>query len=189
VSATLEDPETPRRRGVPVTVEAVANAPVEAAFDAIVPIDLAKMFTGYGPLPAVSGTRDQSGDWDHVGATRTVELSDGSTAAEVILAYERPSYFAYRVSGFTSSLRLLANGARGEWWFAPAGEGAAEIRWRYTFEPRGLSRPLLSLVVSRLWRGYARRALALAVEEAGRSGRPERPLSPRREAPRSSPDR
>jgi hypothetical protein len=37
------------------------------AFKHIVPIDLTSIFTGYGPLPAVTGTRNQVGGWDTVG--------------------------------------------------------------------------------------------------------------------------
>ena len=107
------------RRSVPVTVEDVARATPEATFDAIVPIDLSKMFVGHGPLPAVTGTRDQTGEWDHVGASRTVVLADGSTAHEEIAAHERPRYFGYRVSGFTGSLRWLVSGVHGEFWFTP----------------------------------------------------------------------
>src|SRR4051812_7727738 len=81
----LSDPggevETERRvpemttAGVPVTVSARTRATVVQAFDAIAPIDLPRIFTGLGPLPAVVGVRDQTGDWDHVGATRIVELA------------------------------------------------------------------------------------------------------------------
>jgi hypothetical protein len=69
-----------RQSGVPVTVEAVATASAEATFDTIVPIALPRIFTGYGPLPAVTATRDQTGEWNHVGAARIVELADDSTA-------------------------------------------------------------------------------------------------------------
>jgi hypothetical protein len=157
-----------RQSGVPVTVEAVAKASVELTFDAIVPIELPKMFLGYGPLPAVTGTRDLTGEWDHVGATRTVDLADGSSAREEITAYERPRYFAYRLSGFTGSLRALVNDVRGEFWFSAANDGRTEIRWRYAFEPRRLRRPIVALVLARLWRAYARKAIALAVDEAER---------------------
>jgi hypothetical protein len=127
---------------------------------------------GDGPLPAIEATRDQTGDWDHVGPTRTIEFTDGSTAHEEITDYERPRYFAYEVSGFTNSLRVLVQGARGEWWFSPGFDGSTEIRWRYTFKPRGVARPIVALLVARFWRGYARKALALAVAEAERGPSP-----------------
>jgi hypothetical protein len=57
--------------GIAVTVETDVRAPLEATFGTIVPIDLARIFRGLGPLPAVTGTREQTGGWDHVGASAT----------------------------------------------------------------------------------------------------------------------
>ncbi len=45
------------------------------------------------------GTRDQTGAWDHMGASRVVELGDGSRAREQMMAYEAPRHFAYRLDG------------------------------------------------------------------------------------------
>lgn len=140
-----------RQARIPVTVKAVARASIETTFDAIVPIALPEMFTGFGPLPAVTATREQTGEWDHAGATRTVVLADGSPAREEITSHERPHYFANRVSGFTARFRLLVRGARGEWWFSPASGEGTRVRWRYTFEPRGAARPIVALAVARLW--------------------------------------
>jgi hypothetical protein len=99
--------------GIAVTVEKDVRAPLEATFRAIVPIELARIFRGVGPLPAVVGTREQTGAWDHVGASRIVELSDGSQAHEQLMAYEPPRHFAYRLDGFTWPLRgLVSHGRR-----------------------------------------------------------------------------
>ena len=52
------------------TVTATGTAAVdspEAAFDVITPIDLSLVFTGWGPLPAITHVEEQSGPWDHVG--------------------------------------------------------------------------------------------------------------------------
>ena len=149
--------------GVAVTVEKVARAAVPDVFQAIAPVDLSRIFTGYGPLPAVAGTRDQTGDWDHVGATRTVELSDGTVARERITAYEPPAHFAYRVSGFTGRLRLLVTHVDGAWWFTETDDGTTEIRWTYTFQPRPGRGALVYALVARLWKAYAQRVLALAI--------------------------
>lgn len=54
--------------------------PCDKAFSHIVPIDLANIFTGFRPLPAVKGMRDQTGTWDAASQSRTVLLSDGSSA-------------------------------------------------------------------------------------------------------------
>ena len=62
------------------TVQTHIKASPALAFQHIAPIDPRALFTGYGPLPAVIGTRDQTGAWDTPGQTRTVALSDGSVA-------------------------------------------------------------------------------------------------------------
>jgi len=145
------------------TVETVLPLEPAAAFAYIVPIDLPSIFTGYGPLPAVIGTRDQSGAWNGVGQSRTVLLSDGSTAREVLTGYDAPFRFGYTVSDFSGSLRYLAASADGEWWFTPASGGATSIRWRYTFRAGSwLGAPLLGLISKLLWRRYMRKALGLA---------------------------
>jgi hypothetical protein len=145
------------------TVETVLPLQPAAAFAYIVPIDLPGIFTGYGPLPAVIGTRDQSGAWDGVGQSRTVLLSDGSSARERLTGYDPPRWFGYTVGDFSGSLRFLATSAEGEWWFTPAPGGATGIRWRYTFHARSwLGAPVLGLVAGLLWRRYMRKALDLA---------------------------
>jgi len=71
------------------TVSTTIEASIEEAFGQIVPIDLTSIFTGYGPLPAVVQTRDQSGAWDAAGRTRTVAFADGSTAQPIGTASRR----------------------------------------------------------------------------------------------------
>lgn len=151
--------------GVTVTVEADVRLPLAEAFRRIVPIELAKIFPRYGPLPAVVGTRMEGG-WDHVGARRTVELSDGSSAQEELIAYLEPSHFAYRLSGITSPLGMLVTHADGAWWFSEPAAGTTHIRWTYTFQPRPGRALLLRAFLAPLWERYQARALALSVREA-----------------------
>jgi hypothetical protein len=155
--------------GTAVTVETDVRAPLEATFLAIVPIDLARIFRGLGPLPAVTGTREQTGGWDHVGASRIVELSDGSHAHEQLMAYEPPRHFAYRVDGFTGPLRRLVSHADGAWWFSDAGGGVTHVRWRYVFAPCAARASVVRAVIAPLWGVYERRALRLAASEAERA--------------------
>ena len=146
------------------TVSTTIEASIEEAFGQIVPIDLTSIFTGYGPLPAVMQTRDQSGAWDAAGRTRTVAFSDGSTARESLTEYEYPHRFAYAIDHFTGVLRLLASEARGEWWFEQVpGRKATAIRWRYQFVSRfKFLEPLVGLFTRLLWRGYMLKALSLS---------------------------
>jgi len=151
-------------RSTAAEVEMTVAAPLEKAFAHIVPIDLTSIFTGYGPLPAVTGTRNQTGGWNAAGQTRTVELSDGSSAQEALTAYEYPRRFAYTVNGFTGVLRHFTREAHGQWWFEQRpGQEATTIRWRYEFVSRSkLMEPLVCLITQRLWRGYMRKALGLS---------------------------
>ena len=145
------------------TVEATVRADQTAAFEHIVPIDLKSIFTGYGPLPAVTGTQNQVGAWDATGQTRTVHLSDGSSAQELLTKYEHSNYFSYTVSGFTGALRFLTTSANGEWWFSRAASGQTHIKWRYAFNARSVfAVPILWFIATVLWRNYMRKALRLS---------------------------
>lgn len=145
-----------------------ANISRDAAFTAIVPIDLASIFTGYGPLPAVVGTTDQTGAWDGVGQTRTVHLSDGNRVSEELTGYDRPNGFRYTVSGFTGPLGWLTKRARGEWWFEEGTQpGTTAVRWSYTFEARSLAAyPALWIAGGVLWSRYMQQAMDRALEAA-----------------------
>jgi hypothetical protein len=152
-----------RMPSVATTVQrtiAVAREPLFARF---IPVDLPDILKRYGPVPAVVRTSGQTGPWDVVGSSRTVHLSDGSSATERVTACEAPRHFGYTVSGFTNPVRLLAREARGQWWFEEDADdaGATRVRWTYAFEAR--SRPaalLLAPVVKLAWRGFMRRALS-----------------------------
>jgi hypothetical protein len=100
------------------TVKTTVIANQADAFEHIVPIDLSSMFKGYGPLPSVTGIKNQVGDWDASGQTRTVHLSDNSSVQERLTKYEHPQYFSYTVSGFTGVLGFLTTSANREWWFS-----------------------------------------------------------------------
>ncbi len=154
------------RLSVEVEVDGYARASPAHTFETIVPIDLTQIFKGFGPLPAVVGNREQTGAWDHVGATRVVELSDGSEAPERITDYAAPHHFAYRVGPFSGALRRVVVSADGAWWFSDAGDRGTHVRWSYTFRLRGRAAPVASIVIVPLWRAYAKRVLALAIEAA-----------------------
>ena len=132
-------------------------------FEYNVPIDLTSIFTGYGPLPAVIGTKNQTGAWDEAGQTRTVLLSDGSSAREMLTKYEHPHYFSYTVSDFTGILRFLATSANGEWWFRRTSSGKTHIKWRYAFNASSFFVvPILWFITKVLWLGYMQKALGLS---------------------------
>jgi hypothetical protein len=155
---------------VATTVSVRVAAAREPLFDWFIPIELPRILAGWGPVPAVTGTSEQSGPWDTPGSRRTVHLADGSTAHERVTACERPARFGYTVDGFSGPVRHLATAGHGQWWFTDAGPGATDVRWTYTFDARSRAAAvLLAPVVKLAWRGFMRRALdrlaALARDE------------------------
>ncbi len=156
---------------IATTVHARIDVAREPLFACFVPIELPRILRRHGPIPAVVGTRDQTGPWDEVGSARVVELADGHTASERVTACETPARFAYTVSGFTNVVRHLAREAHGEWVFEEADGGrATDVRWTYAFVARsGPAALLLAPVVRTAWRGYMRGALdrfaAIAADE------------------------
>lgn len=150
---------------VPVTVTATAKVPPQRCFEAIVPIDLTQMMQGYGPLPAVTGVRDQVGPWDAPGSTRVVELADGNEAPERIVAVSVPEAFHYRVGPFTGPLSRVVADVDGSFLFDATPDGGTRISWTYAFRPLP-GRRLLVLALAPLWRRYATQSLGRAVAMA-----------------------
>ena len=138
------------------------DASAQDSFILIAPIDLTSIFTGYGPLPAVIGTEDQVGKWDCAGQSRTVLLSDGTTAREILETYDCPNQFSYTVDVFTGPLRFLVRSAHGSWQFSEEND-QTDVIWTYSFSARSvLVLPIVWFIAQVLWRGYMRKAIRLA---------------------------
>jgi len=155
---------------VPVTVQMRTAISPNRAFDSIVPIDLSLVFKGWGPFPAVRGVYNQTGTWDHAGASRNPDLSDGSTATERLTEYTAGHSFAYELTEFTNVLRQLVEGVRGEWTFTPDGDGTV-IRWTYEFKPLRGRRVLVRSGLAPLWRRYMQASLETAARVAERDAK------------------
>jgi hypothetical protein len=143
------------RLEIAVTREIFIPGDIRDVFDFVAAQDvLPKILTGYGLVPGVASTSNVSGPWDQPGSTRIVHLLDGSTVNEEITHYDHPSYFAYRVSDPSFSLKHLMSYARGQFWFVPA-EGGTQVKWTYTFLARNSFTEIpLGLFVGTQWKGY-----------------------------------
>jgi hypothetical protein len=155
---------------VPVTVQARANLAPARAFEVVAPIDLSLVFKGWGPLPGVRGVEDQTGPWDHAGARRMPDLTDGSTANEAITEYTPGHSFAYELTDFTDILGRLVSGVRGEWTFTPDGHGTL-IRWTYEFKPLPRRAAVVRFGLAPLWRRYMQASVHDTVTAAERLAR------------------
>lgn len=147
------------------------DAPIQQVFAFVTAKNvLTKILLGYGPLPRVVSTSESVGPWDEPGSFRLVYLSNHTSAREELTDYRPCSYFAYRTSDFTSTLKYLARQGRGQWHFA-AEAGGTRIAWTYTFTAsHWFMQPVLKVFVSLLWRGYMRGALRQVKAQTERQG-------------------
>jgi uncharacterized protein YndB with AHSA1/START domain len=141
--------------------------PPERVFEYVLPVDLSTVIKRWGPLPGVKGTRDQTGEWDHVGATRTVLLEDGSSSREELTAYNPPHHFGYTLK-LGPPTSVLASEAAGTWWFRPTDDGGTEIEWAWALAPQPGLGPVISGVLAPMWERYADQALAAIGAELAR---------------------
>lgn len=113
----------------------IINAPTEAAFNYIPPINLMHIFPGTTLIPGIADTSIKEG-WNKPGLTRTVYFKDGSTSQESLLTYEPSTYFSYKNENFTSPiLKVLISRLEGQWHFRDLGNHQTKIEWTYRAIP------------------------------------------------------
>jgi hypothetical protein len=118
-----------------VKIVMTINAPIEIAFNYIVPVDLTHIFKRYKIFPAVINTSIKD-DWIKPGLKRTVFFEDGTTAEEKLLTVVPNSSFSYEIVNFTSKLRFLVKKIEGDWLFTDLGNGQTKIDWIYKTIPK-----------------------------------------------------
>ena len=141
------------------TVTATVATDLPTTFRHLTGMDVPAVFRGAGPLPAVTAVRNQTGNWDAVGQTRTIVLSDQSTASETLDNYQFPHAFGYTVTNYTSVLRLLVTKGVATWQCTSTSDGTL-ISWQYAYHARSvLAVPLLWLLMVLFWKKYMRAAV------------------------------
>lgn len=145
----------------PITVERSRTIPVapEEAFSRTLPMPLPTLFRRwYGPIPPIKEVRDQHGEWQSAGQTRTIALAGGGTMRETLTDVDPGRLFGYAITDIRGPMAPLIGRVDGAWIFDSVGTGT-RVTWRWTLHPRSvLSAPALP-VFGRIWRGYANRAL------------------------------
>lgn len=145
---------------VSTTIYRIVPVPQHEIYEYFIPINIADILVGWGPLPRVVKTTDQTGDWSTVGSRRTVHLADGSTASEQVTHYLQDKEFGYTVSQFTNPIHLLARQAKGLWTFEAITPNSTKLSWTYTYEAHNLLTWLLLIpIVKTLWKQYMQKAL------------------------------
>ncbi len=132
---------------------------VEDAFNGTLPLPLPVIFSHwYGPIPPIKAVRDQTGEWDAAGQTRTVVMVGGGSMREELTSVDPPRSFGYALSNIKGPLAPLVGSVEGKWSFTPTGTGTT-VTWQWILHPKlGVTAPALP-VLGRIWKGYARRSL------------------------------
>lgn len=83
----------------PIVVEQSRAIPVSPhdAYGRTLPMSLPTLFRRwYGPIPPIKDVRDQSGDWQQAGESRTILLTGGGAMRETLTDLTRPIASAIR---------------------------------------------------------------------------------------------
>jgi len=151
------------------TVTGVTRAPLVRAWEAATPLTPVGFYPKSGLLPGVIEVRNQTGQWDAVGQTRKLMLSDGGHVVERTVQVDKPGIFVYELSDFQKLFGKLVAGARAEWEFTTVAAGT-EIRWTYSFHPMPRAGIAVWLIVTLLWAPYMKRVLPGIIREVDRVG-------------------
>src|ERR1700757_474073 len=109
-------------RSLAVEQSRVIPVGVDEAFAGTLPRPLTTIFSHwYGPIGPIKEVRDQTGDWDAAGQTRTVMLTPMGSFDEELTSLDPPHSFGYALTGITGPLGLLVGRAEGKWTFTPCG--------------------------------------------------------------------
>jgi len=157
--------------GITAEASGPVRGGVQPVYDFFREVDVTRILTGRGPLPAVVGVEDPVGHWDAPGLHRMLRLSDGNTLRERLTNVEPPRTFAYEIEEITGPLGRLVVGMSGRWSFEPApqagGEGPTLAHWHYVFTPRSwLTWLPCLLIIKLLWQPYMAAVLAAATRLA-----------------------
>jgi hypothetical protein len=115
---------------------------------ATAPGTLPLIFRGKGPIPGVKGVElVGGGDIIKPGSVRHLQMTDGSVLDENFVEFERPSSFAYQMSGIRPPLSLLVSAAGGRWVYT-GDDKHTRITWTYTCTARNLLiAPITALLI------------------------------------------
>jgi hypothetical protein len=126
----------------------VVPRPLGDVFDfAVAPESQPLLLQASPPIPGVTSIEMLDGAVLETGARRRVQLSDGSTLREEVIALDRPRRHAYRwLDRPAFPLDWLVRSAIGDWTFS-GDESRTRVDWSYTFTLTSpLAWPLASAV-------------------------------------------
>lgn len=137
----------------------VIAVPVEEAFHRTLPMPLPDLFKRWhGPIPPIKEVREQTGEWDAAGQTRTVLLAGGGSMREELTSVDPPRSFGYLLTEVRGPMTVLVDRVAGQWMFTPA-DGGSEVTWRWSIHRKSILTAWALPLFARIWKSYARLAL------------------------------
>ena len=119
-------------------LEAVVQNNVERVFDFIVAEDVVVLFRKSSP--AIVAVEEQTGTWNHPGASRIIVMDNGNRFRESIIAYQRPYLFHYMLTEFSGAQQKgIVNEAIAMFMMQPYGP-RTHVSWHYAMRPESDAR-------------------------------------------------
>ena len=147
-----------------VSVSGIFHCSLERAFRTALLCDLAKIHTGFGPMPKVTHCSEDE-DWGQVGTRKKVHAQKswtqpgGFISEDQILARIDNQYWRFQVDNFQAWM-LGFERFIGEWQTQELDAGRILIDYHYTLEAKQpLLYPLNWLFAQVFWRIYMKRVL------------------------------
>lgn len=146
---------------IETSAEIEVAKPPELVFDFAVACEsFPRVLLPLWPVPGITGAEMLDGAEPKPGARRRIQLSDGSSVEEELLAFDRPIRHRYRwTEPPAPPLGWLVRSGEGDWTFTPSSRGT-RIRWTYRFEPSSALAAPLALPIVPLFRRWMSRGLA-----------------------------
>jgi hypothetical protein len=143
------------------TASITVNSDKEEFFYWLMSVDPPKFLRRYFMIPGVVEVRNQSGPMHIPGSTREFILSDGTSTLEEVLASDPPHSIHYRITDLTNMFGYLVKEGNASFTFAGLPSGGTRADWHYAFTGRNpVAALMLKALVSTLWKGHMRTALA-----------------------------
>jgi hypothetical protein len=119
-------------------LETVVENNAERVFDFIVAEDVVVHFRKTSP--AIVAVEDQTGTWNHAGASRIIVMDNGNRFRETIIAYQRPYLFHYMLTEFSGAPQKgMVNEAIAIFIVQPYGP-RAHVSFHYAMRPESDAR-------------------------------------------------
>ncbi|MEL7489402.1 MAG: SRPBCC family protein [Pseudomonadota bacterium] len=139
----------------------VVAADCETVFDRIISIAPDDFIRPRWPMPGVAAWSGAE-RWVAVGDQRRVTMTAGVTLTETLTAFDPPTGFSIRTTGFGGWFGALNDHCEIDWTVTPETDAATKVVWRVAFfaKPGALAKALLPRVVTPLWPPF----MAVALE-------------------------